>query len=944
MTEALSSLYPTNQIGSDGFNWWIGQVESVKTDDPKGGGRWKVRILGLHPRECNTVPSSELPWARVVMPASTPHLVGGVTSVSSQLEPGAWVVGFFLDNDKQQPAIIGSLGQDPNSTGLEVTDDPTPGESGCKSFTTFRNPENAIAYDRVIDDTNKPTIADSGGTGDGHKREKSSGIDEGTANAITSTNFCVEVADKCGKESDMTGTFTRLFGEMLHEIQRNDGKLGDYLVGELSGGLYDAIDVGRKYVNKAITIIRTFIAKIKGFVVEQIKKAVKFLTNALLKPTKLGNSLTKVTKFFNESLKKLGCKMADLSDRLAKWLEDMIFGYLFNIYKQTACQVDRFVNGVIGKIQSLMSELLSSILGPLQDILGAIAAPLNMIGDAINYVLNLLGIQCSGPPKSCGKKTKICVKGDTDERKNFLDRLLEDLENDFLGDVDPDWSQYICDDATDGRALQTTDVVFVGGIQDDIATGNVIRYSINDILVREGELAVFTITRTGKIDVASSVSFTTRDGTATAGEDYQENDGLVGFAPGVTEKTVEIRTFLDYNSEGSEDFFVRIVKETPDTVKATASRNVGRCTILENDPRVSITPTTSTGDDIDPLNPFDTSINPENPDNVFDAEVADPSTDPSVVELEEDEEVQLVPTYQISSDRVTVKEGEFVTYTITTTNVVNGSEFEYRLFGANITPSDFITGNMSGTFTIEDSKATVVVGIAEDSEFETAETLVFSIPGTGATLSVLIDADSADFSEEEIIEAESGYTTEEQIIRPPSVPVVGDIITTPDGEILDIPVLDTGDPYVEPPFVLVTGNGFNASAIPLTDDRGYLTEIRVTDPGTGYKLRTPNDAVKECIIDSFTMLSPGREYDSAPTVYVNGDDSVAEAIINEKGQVISVRIKNRELTFSAYPKVLIVGGGGFGAKFLPSFSCLEPEARVRIGSAKVGTGSYIDCP
>ena len=304
----------------------------------------------------------------------------------------------------------------------------------------------------------------------------------------------------------------------------------------------------------------------------------------------------------------------------------------------------------------------------------------------------------------------------------------------------------------------------------------------------------------------------------------------------------------------------------------------------------------------------------------------------------------MVPTYQISSDRVTVKEGEFVTYTITTTNIVNGSEFEYRLFGANITPSDFITGNMSGTFTIEDSKATVVVGIAEDSEFETAETLVFSIPGTGATLSVLIDADSADFSEEEIIEAESGYTTEEQIIRPPSVPVVGDIITTPDGEIIDIPVLDKGDPYVEPPFVLVTGNGFNASAIPLTDDRGYLTEIRVTDPGTGYKLRTPNDAIKECIIDSFTMLSPGREYDSTPTVYVNGDDSVAEAVINEKGQVISVRIKNRELTFSAYPKVLIVGGGGFGARFLPSFSCLEPEARVRLGSAKVGTGSYIDCP
>ena len=31
-------------------------------------------------------------------------------------------------------------------------------------------------------------------------------------------------------------------------------------------------------------------------------------------------------------------------------------------------------------------------------------------------------------------------------------------------------------------------------------------------------------------------------------------------------------------------------------------------------------------------------------------------------------------------------------------------------------------------------------------------------------------------------------------------------------------------------------------------------------------------------------------------------------------------------------------------KFIPSFVCLDPDARVEIGSAKVGTGSYIDCP
>ena len=91
------------------------------------------------------------------------------------------------------------------------------------------------------------------------------------------------------------------------------------------------------------------------------------------------------------------------------------------------------------------------------------------------------------------------------------------------------------------------------------------------------------------------------------------------------------------------------------------------------------------------------------------------------------------------------------------------------------------------------------------------------------------------------------------------------------------------------------------------------------------------------------MLAPGIGYTSAPRVYVDGDSSVAEAIV-EDGMVVSVRIKNRELTFTKYPRVQIIGGGGYGARWIPSFSCLSTEALVKVGSAKIGTGSYIDCP
>ena len=112
---ALSSLFPTNQIGADGFNWFIGQIESGRGEDPKGSGRHRVRIVGHHPKSCNMVKTEDLGWAQTMMPVTNPHTPGGAHSISDQLESGTWVVGFFLDPDRQMPMIMGSIGRVANS-------------------------------------------------------------------------------------------------------------------------------------------------------------------------------------------------------------------------------------------------------------------------------------------------------------------------------------------------------------------------------------------------------------------------------------------------------------------------------------------------------------------------------------------------------------------------------------------------------------------------------------------------------------------------------------------------------------------------------------------------------------------------------------------------------------------------------------------------------------
>ena len=947
---ALNELYPIHQIGSDGFKWWIGQVEEPSHNDPKQSGRCKVRIVGIHPKSCSTVKNEDLPWAVSTFPVTNPHQVGVCSTVSDQLDAGIWVVGFFLDNDHQHPCIIGSIGGVAHSSDKELEgEDPS---KQCNSFESFI-PKNTLVSEQPDPDGDTLVAQHVTMTGNqqiGVEQEANSVLATKNTNLQTAqegdnsesntagTKVCVTRPSTC--KQDLKSKFTRLFSEMLYEIQRNDGKLGTYLVNEMSSGLFDSIDVGREYVDKAVLIMRTFVANVKGYVLEKIREAVKWITKAILKPDKGGRGLNAATDKFNEWLALVGCEMADLADRLAKWLEDIIFGYLFNIYKQTACQIDEFVQGLLNKIQSLMNSLLENILGPIQDILGAIAAPLNMIGDAINKVLKLLGIQCNGPTEKCQPKTKICTDNSGDKvEKNFLDRLLENLDSWGTGQ---DWTQYTCVDVFEGKKLLDTGAAFVGGVQEEDLR---VKYFMKNIRVKEGETAIFTVERSGVTDIASSISYRVSSGTALKDVDFEDVSGVLGFAPGETSKTIQVDTYQDNLEEYKEDFYMNIVPETPGEGTDYPSfffNNIARCDIWAapgtgGDAAEDDDTTIPTGTAPISSNPEFPSINVNNPSNWED--VVEPETTGSAPTT--------APTYSITADKTVVKEGEFVTFTIVTTNVKAGTTFDYSLVGSGITPSDIVSNTLRGSFVVEDlgdHSAKVVIGIKEDANInEPDETLIFGIPGTGATASVRISADLTGLSDEDKKEIED-LSENDPGDKKIKLPVIGEIITDDGGGIIHIPIDDPGTRYTEPPAVFITGEGYGATCEVLLDNDGFAKEIRIVDPGFDYKLNVPTAAKKECIIDAFTMGSPGRGYTSVPTVYINGSKDVAEAEINTDGQVIAVKIKDRTLTFNSYPEVIISGGGGLGARFIPSFVCLDPTARVKVGSAKVGTGSYIDCP
>lgn len=1235
MDPALSSLFPIHQIGSDGFSWWVGQVESEKATDPKFSGRYRVRVIGTHLKDCDATPTDQLPWAQVMMPVTTPFSDGGVTGASVDLRQGNWVVGFYLDNDRQKPIIMGSIGHTAGATKKSNVDgaDPNPGQT-CKSFTTFlRDDVNpnlhtpmASGEKRNGDQPAAATTAESTGvTSPGQAGEIASAVPgqmpaafyglfaEASTTNPTGNKVCVEIANpNCGSENDLQGGLTNIIGEMLKATQQSGGNIGTFYVSKINGELNSYIDHGMEYVNKAVRLVKSFVARIKGEIVKLIREGVDQLVDLLLyedvvATDDLGNTNTgpvnpdlgiepfqpitkkeskvkKVIDTINDVLDDLGCSMADLTDRLAQWLTDLLLGYLMDAYANAACLVDNVVNGILNQILAFLEELIATVLGPIQELLAIIASPLDMIGNAVAKVLDLLGISCDGPNSQCEKTTKECTDCGTGETEDWLDELISQIEDGNL-----DTSTYVCEEATNTPGLEIlppTGIEFIGGTQppgeedpidNTVPTDIFIKYTSTDIEVTEGQKASFIIERSGNVTTASSLTVTILGGTATQGVDYDKiyTGSSVGFASGATKKEIKFETYKDSSKEGPETFYIKIEENvTPSGLYATfPGGNVHKCTINDYDPQkgpsvpddlepgdVYIPPATKKVQDVvigEPIKKFTPALpefqvqtdkqyykenetitytittknvtfvgpysytlegditaqdivggnltgnftldskgeatvtvglvtNVDNPpftvtsfdddgnqitetitpvdglesitffidntpayatafilgdddpfvteaswfvtsdlnyikegetvtftvttlnipdntnftykiegDNItkddvvgyklesntdFDGNLlkivsgkctipitiaADkltelPETFNFIIKSYVDEDgdtvlinnvstqvsiladptttkvtTQIVPTFSVSADKLIYKEGETATFTIVTTNIIDGTILQYTLYGNSISKEDFVSNSLFGSFVVVGNIAKVYVGISEDLQIESDEEVTFLISGTGASADIII----------------SNTTPEKPQPPDPSPkkpcldkPIAGKPITDSKGSIISIPIVDSGCPYVFPPKVIITGPGYGASAIALTDPSGRVTEVRVTRAGIGYNINRPEEFDLRCVIDSYTIISPGVGYTSAPDVYIDGVAGRANAIIDDRGYVISIQPTDRTTTYNEIPQIKIIGGGGAGARVLPSIVCLDTKQYEDQGYAKIGTGRYVDCP
>ena len=95
------------------------------------------------------------------------------------------------------------------------------------------------------------------------------------------------------------------------------------------------------------------------------------------------------------------------------------------------------------------------------------------------------------------------------------------------------------------------------------------------------------------------------------------------------------------------------------------------------------------------------------------------------------------PTYNIGRSLSAVNEGSSVTFTLSTTNVSNGTVLPYTISG--ISANDVTTGSLTGSFTVNSGLATATITMSADQLTEGAETATLTLNNAAASNFVVVN-------------------------------------------------------------------------------------------------------------------------------------------------------------------------------------------------------------
>jgi hypothetical protein len=879
---------PVNFAGKDGFYWWIGQVETE--DGVKNSNRYKVRIVGQHVKSCTAVPVEDLPWAVVMLPVTAPSSEGNSNYSPAKLQKGDWVVGFFMDGAVgQQPIIMGSLQKVTNSTDKNDLSSSN-AATECLAFSRYIPPTNPYLAQPVGDPKN--AAARPGNTGDVEgKGTNNPGPPPAVAQSgvpysptATSTRFsCATVADVACKDTEQSKTgLQNVLTELFGAISSSGGQVGTQLLSSATGTLVDYANAAKGYINRAFGVVRSYIERAKGQLLALIKQGV----SAVIKFC-MGIPAPTIDPKTGEAIK---TKKTGVLGSIIKWLNEQLG--LIN------CSIADLEQKLLDFLTNLITDLLTSVVNGatcviesiVSEVLSEIESFLTGLVDAILGPLQaLLGIIAS-PLNILGEALAYIFEllGITCTGNGNKCRDAEQQQNCTGPKKKPGEDDFA---ALDKLIADIQDDVSPAPLQTSCEESTAIPCpSLTEADVSGGEPNPdeFTGDPEDSLDPPDD----------PFGDDFfddfpdpfnPDDDDLPGDGDddGDGDTPTSLPMVASVNGSGIFSFSAFRATVANIDVIEVETETLGLLSIVAGSGNtVTYTPSSDV-----------------------------PTTSPFV-------------SYSLSSDKTVVTPGEKITFTLKDLSgtVEDGTVFDYVLFGL-VQSGDFVGGTIIGKVTMNKGVAVKTIQISDTVSFTGSRSVTYNVASRTKlfTIQNLVDQPS---------------TPQPPTFRPP---VIGEPEVDDDGKIIDIPIEDPGDPYIFPPFIKIYGEGVGASAKAVLDDSGKLTKILVQRPGRGY---VPNrSSNKQCVIDGFVIIRPGIGYTKEPTIYVNGDATIAKAIVDSNGYLVDVQVINKTKTFDTFPTV-VIEGSGMGAKVIPSLSCLDNKNFVSLVNevAPSGVAEVVDCP
>ena len=376
-----------NFVGKDGFFWWVGEVED--NEDPMELGRVKCRVLGYYTNvrggTTSALPTESLPWATVLQHTCQAGNDGQGES-AGQLQPGAIVMGFFMDGENaQMPIVIGVLrvqksnntktkqqfaftgeamepGVGVNASALHPTQPNNVMAGTLKEGFQRQGPNNTVAMPGM-------KTAEAGGPGS----PMNIGTVPGVAGSASNTSKPRDPEKPIPAANGVGGPWKTLEYKLSYLVEDIANTAGTLVKGE-NGDFYDIV-TGKLVTAKALTAkLQNFLSAVFTQVVSAVRQSLANLAEQLELVNLLGGAtgvpfvvFTTIQQAVVQILSQLCIIDANLigyiSDPIGSVLS-IVEGFLEGLIDQAAMvvqSVQKVIDDIICNVQKILDTALSIV-------------------------------------------------------------------------------------------------------------------------------------------------------------------------------------------------------------------------------------------------------------------------------------------------------------------------------------------------------------------------------------------------------------------------------------------------------------------------------------------------------------------------------------------------------------------------------------------------------